>query len=250
MSEVIYSAINAVMAEIGTIGKEKKSQQGFMYRGIDDVMNALNPALINHKVFAVPEVLEQKREERSTKNGGVLIYSICKIRYTFYAEDGSHIEAVVVGEGMDSGDKATNKAMAIAFKYACFQVFCIPTEEMVKDADARPVDPDTEGYNVAPKKPAGKPVNKPKPQQDKMIDNERIQNLFNECGRTGTGWKGVCATYGLKVFSEMNVTQYKDAMQRFSVIPDKPVENIEPVPVSPPDPATIPPDDMCGLPFN
>jgi hypothetical protein len=64
-----------------------------------------------------------------------LIYSICTIKYTFYAEDGSSVSATVIGEGMDSGDKATNKAMSIAFKYACFQVFCIPTEEM-KDPDA------------------------------------------------------------------------------------------------------------------
>ena len=51
--------------------------------------------------------------------------------------------AVVIGEGMDSGDKATNKAMAIAYKYACFQTFCIPTEEMK--------DPDSECHEVAPK---------------------------------------------------------------------------------------------------
>ena len=44
---------------------------------------------------------------------------------------------------MDSGDKATNKAMSIAFKYACFQVFCIPTEEMV--------DPDAECHEVISK---------------------------------------------------------------------------------------------------
>ena len=141
---MIYEAINNVMQEIGVVGKGKKSQQGYMYRGIDAVMNALSPALIKHKVFVVPEVLEQTREERQTSKGGLLIYSICKIKYTFYdASDGSYVEAVVIGEGMDSGDKATNKAMSIAFKYACFQVFCIPTEEMI--------DPDQEGHDVAPK---------------------------------------------------------------------------------------------------
>ena len=84
--------------------------------------------------------MEQQRQERTTNKGSVLIYSICRIKYTFFAEDGSCIEAVTVGEGMDSGDKATNKAMAIAFKYACFQVFCIPTEEM-KDPDEETQDP-------------------------------------------------------------------------------------------------------------
>jgi hypothetical protein len=131
----IYTAISNVMSEIGAIGKDKENtQQHFKYRGIDDVMNALQPLLVKHRVFIVPETLEQLREEKTSKAGATLIYSICKIKYTFYAEDGSNIVAVAVGEGMDSGDKATNKAMAIAFKYACFQVFCIPTEE-IKDPD-------------------------------------------------------------------------------------------------------------------
>lgn len=139
----IYEAINAVMTDIGAIGKtSKNTTQGFMFRGIDAVMNAINPALVRHKVFIVPEVLEQTREERTSSKGGTLIYSVCKIKYTFYAEDGSSVSAVVIGEGMDSGDKATNKAMSIAFKYACFQVFCIPTEEMV--------DPDKESHEVTP----------------------------------------------------------------------------------------------------
>lgn len=146
----IFESINAVMEEIGAIGKTSQNkQQGFMFRGVDAVMNAINPALIKHKVFIVPEVLEQTREERTTQKGGALIYSICKIKYTFFAEDGSSITATVIGEGMDSGDKATNKAMSIAFKYACFQVFCIPTEE-AKEADAKPVDPDAETHEVAP----------------------------------------------------------------------------------------------------
>lgn len=132
----IYGAINAIMAEVGAVGKDKKNaQQGFMYRGIDDVMNALQPALVKHGVFVSPEILESTREERVSKQGSNLIYSVCKIKYTFFATDGTSVSATVIGEGMDSGDKATNKAMSIAFKYACFQVFCIPTEEM-KDPDS------------------------------------------------------------------------------------------------------------------
>ena len=137
----IYQTIDAVMSEIGAVGKtSKNTQQGFMFRGIDAVMNAINPALVKHHLFIVPEVIDQKREERTTSKGNALIYSIVTVKYTFYAEDGSSVSAVVIGEGMDSGDKATNKAMSIAFKYACFQVFCIPTEEMV--------DPDQDSHEV------------------------------------------------------------------------------------------------------
>lgn len=130
----IYEAIPAIMDEIGHIGKDRRNQQqGFMFRGIDQVMNTMKPLLAKHGVFVVPEVMDRQREERTTKSGSNLIYSILTVRYHFCASDGSEVVATTVGEGMDSADKASNKAMAIAFKYACFQVFCIPTEEIAKD---------------------------------------------------------------------------------------------------------------------
>ena len=97
------------------IGKDRKNeQQRFFYRGIDDVMNVFQPLLAEAGVFIVPEVLESKREDRQTAKGGNLIYSVLKMKYTFYATDGSSVSAIVIGEGMDSGDKASNKAMARA----------------------------------------------------------------------------------------------------------------------------------------
>lgn len=146
MSEnnMIFGLIGQAMREIGAIGKDSKNQQqGFMYRGIDAVMNALNPVMAKLGLFLCPEVLEQTREERQGRNGGTLLYSILKMKYTLYAPDGSNVSCVVLGEGMDSGDKASNKAMSVAYKYAAFQLFCIPTAEMV--------DPDEESHEVAPK---------------------------------------------------------------------------------------------------
>lgn len=144
---LIYGKIADCMRQLGAIGKTSKNmQQGFMYRGIDAVMNALNPVLTENRMFCVPEVLEQHREERQTRNGGNLIYSILKMRYTLYAEDGSSVSAVVIGEGMDSADKSSNKAMSVAYKYAMFQIFSIPTEEMA--------DPDAETPPESTRKPA------------------------------------------------------------------------------------------------
>ena len=137
----IYQAITDIMSEGYAITKDKRNaQQGFKYRGIDDVLNTFQPLLAKHHVFVVPEVLDQQRQERTTGKGGSLLYSLLRMRYTFYAEDGSSVSAVVVGEGMDSGDKASNKAMSVAMKYAMFQVFCIPTEEM-QDPDAETPEP-------------------------------------------------------------------------------------------------------------
>ena len=137
----IFESICAIIEDCPAIAKaQKNNQQGFMYRGVDAVMNVFQPLLAKHHVFVVPEVLESSREERQTKNGGNLIYTILKVRYTFYSDDGSYVQAVVQGEGMDSADKSGNKAMSVAFKYALFQVFCIPTEEM-RDPDAESPDP-------------------------------------------------------------------------------------------------------------
>lgn len=140
----IYTAINKIMARVGHIGKDRSNQQqGFKYRGIDDAYNALNPLLAEFGVFTVPEVLEKTREERTNSKGTTLAFTCLRMKYTFYAQDGSSVSAVVEGEGMDSGDKSSNKAMAVAHKYALLQVFCIPTEEQK--------DPDAESHEVKPR---------------------------------------------------------------------------------------------------
>lgn len=202
----IYEAISNVMAEIGAIGKEKKNlQQGFMYRGIDDVMNALQPALVKHKVFIAPEVISEQREERTTQKGGVLFYTRLEVSYKFYTVDGSFIETKVIGEAMDSGDKATNKAMSIAYKYACFQVFCIPTEEMQ--------DPDADAHEIKADKAEPKKGNKPRQEKSNVPESEAEMNaaqkevatqkightkitvIKNELVRTGVSEKAICTRY-------------------------------------------------------
>lgn len=133
---MIHEAICATMNDVGAVTKGDFNQYDkYKFRGIDAVMNALNPAMRKNGIFVVPEVLEHHQEERQSQKGGLMIYTICKVKYTFYAKDGSSLDAVVVGEAMDRSDKSTNKAMSAAFKYACFQTFCIPTEEM-QDADS------------------------------------------------------------------------------------------------------------------
>lgn len=146
----IYSAIPSVMNDMGVVAKDKvNKQQGFKFRSIDDVYNALHPALAKNKVFIVPEIVNQSREMKVMKSGTEMVHVICNIKFVFYAEDGSSIETAIIGEALDTGDKATNKAMAIAYKYACFQVFCIPTEEM-DDPDAERPELD-EANNGKPK---------------------------------------------------------------------------------------------------
>ena len=135
----VYKAISQVSADLAKDGIQKdrsNQQQGYKFRGIDDCLNALAPLLSNHGLIIYPEVLEREVVERQTKNGGALFYVTVKVKYAFVAvEDGSSCAAITYGEAMDSADKATNKAMSAAYKYAVIQTFCIPTEGD-NDADA------------------------------------------------------------------------------------------------------------------
>lgn len=143
----VYKAISAVareMAEVGISKDRENRQQGFSFRGIDQVYNALAPMLAKHGLVILPRITERTVTERTTQKGGVLFYVVVKAEFDFVAtEDGSKHTVVTYGEAMDSGDKATNKAMSIAYKYAAFQTFCIPTEQTAIDADA-------EVHQVAP----------------------------------------------------------------------------------------------------
>ena len=170
---LIFQKIPEIMAEVPAIGKTKRNaQQGFNYRGIDDVQNALQNILPKHGVFYVPEILESAREERTTAKGGNLIYTVLKVRYTFYASDGSSIAAVVQSEGMDSADKSSNKAMSAACKYALFQVFNIPTEEQI--------DPDATTPESSKPAAAARQTQAPAaaPQQDQDFDEASFLRNF------------------------------------------------------------------------
>jgi hypothetical protein len=130
----VYQCIAAVTKALSKTGisKDRKNSQqgnGYMFRGIDDVYAALSPLLAEHQLCVLPRVLERTVTEQTSKSGGLLFYTVLKVEFDFVsAEDGSKHTVCTVGEAMDSGDKSSNKAMSAAYKYACFQAFCIPTE--------------------------------------------------------------------------------------------------------------------------
>ena len=135
----VYTAISAVQAALAKQGiakARKNAQQGYQFRGIDDVYSALAPLLAQHGLCILPRVLSRSVTERATQRGGALFYVAVDVEFDFVAAADASLHTVrVQGEAMDSGDKATNKAMSAAYKYACLQAFCIPTEGD-NDADA------------------------------------------------------------------------------------------------------------------
>lgn len=139
----VYHCINQVMRDMASQGiqKDRKNQQqGYNFRGIDDVYNALSSSMSKHGLVVLPRVMQRECVERTTAKGTALYYVTVEVEFDFVAaEDGSKHTVKTFGEAMDSADKATNKAMSAAYKYAALQAFCIPTEG----------DNDTENDNQA-----------------------------------------------------------------------------------------------------
>jgi hypothetical protein len=137
----VYKAINQIQAALAKVGISKVHRNsqgaGYNFRGIDDVYNAVSPLLAEHGLCILPRMLSRQCEERQSKSGGALFYVTVEAEFDLVcAEDGSKHTVKTFGEAMDSGDKATNKAMSAAYKYAAFQTFAIPTEGD-NDADAQ-----------------------------------------------------------------------------------------------------------------
>jgi hypothetical protein len=150
----VLDAILAVMGDVGVIRKDSKNEiQGFKFRGIDDVMNALHAPMIKHRLVITFRVLERTWETRTTKQGGTMNVTHLLVEYTFHGPGGDFVTTTAPGEAQDSGDKATNKALSAAFKYALLHTFCIPTQDM-EDADGS----HEEATPVRKRVPANAPV--------------------------------------------------------------------------------------------
>lgn len=123
----IETLLPVIAAEIGPIAKARKNeQQGYAFRGIEDILNAAHGVFMKYGVVVMPHVVSVVRETHQSKNGNQLFFTLLTVDYTFTASDGSARVATTVGEGMDSGDKSANKAMTAAFKNALIQVLMIP----------------------------------------------------------------------------------------------------------------------------
>lgn len=165
---LIYEKIPKIIKDIEAVKKKKSEEQGYgtvsyAYRRIDDFMNALNPLLGENGVTLVPEVLEVKRSVIETSKGGKMNTVEIKAKYTLFATDGSFIQGVTIGEGFDSGDKASGKAQSNALKYFIMPTFMVPTDD-IDDTDGH-----DHGDMIANKQPlktnAIRPPLNQKPQQ-------------------------------------------------------------------------------------
>jgi hypothetical protein len=133
----VVEAMASVMEEVRAVGKTgTNTQQGYKFRGIDAVVNAVGPALRRHGVVVLPMLEEATYRDVQTSTGKASRECTVKVRYRFYGPAGDYVEAVTPGESMDFGDKGAPKAMSVAYRIVLLQALCLPTDEVDPDAEA------------------------------------------------------------------------------------------------------------------
>ena len=135
----VHEAIAAVMGDVQAVAKrDRNTHQNFNFRGIDAVMNAVAPALRKHGVVVLPNVESWTFEPVEVgQKRSLMGHALVHVTYTFVGPEGDHVTCSVLGEAMDSGDKAVPKAMSVALRTALLQALALPTDEP---------DPDSETY--------------------------------------------------------------------------------------------------------
>lgn len=193
----VYKAIAAVAGELAKTGiakDRKNAQQGYNFRGIDDMYNTLAPLLSQHGLVILPRVTDRTCVERQTRNGGALFYTTVAVEFDFVAvEDGSKHTVTTFGEAMDSGDKSTNKAMSAAYKYAVMQAFAIPTEG---DNDA-----DATTHEVAAKKDSG------------PVSDAQARDLRDAAEQFGADIKKLCTYLKVDSLAQVPANDFDDVMK-------------------------------------
>jgi hypothetical protein len=132
--------ILGVMADVqGVSKKDKNLAQGFNFRGIDAVVNAVGPAFRKHGGFLVPKITNKTASILPTKNGGSMNAVALEVEFAIYGSEGEPVIGSVASEAFDSGDKATAKAMSVALRTFLLQALLLPTDEP---------DPDSQSYEI------------------------------------------------------------------------------------------------------
>lgn len=133
----VIEALANVMTDVVAIAKTDFNDfHRFNFRGIDTVLDYVGPAFRTHRIVPIPEVRNIHSDDLTAKDGKRKRGVTLTVAYTFYGPRGDSITAVVPGEANDTEDKASSKAMSVAFRTALLQVLAIPTGE--RDPHAGP----------------------------------------------------------------------------------------------------------------
>jgi len=203
----IEAALAAVMNDVTHVGKEgKNSAQGYSFRGIDGVLNAVGPAFRRHGVIALPHVEQSEHHLVEVgKNRTPMRQATVIVRYVFHGPRGDSLDCVVAAEAMDSGDKATSKAMSVAHRTALIQALALPTHEPDPDASSYERASAGESDITAPPASTGNSDDFP------ITPFEAKRELLDACGGNADRAREI---WGERKFNGMNRAELDDLIAK------------------------------------
>ena len=198
----VYQSISAVQAELAKQGiakGRKNAQQGFAYRGIDDVYAALAPCLAENKLCVLPRVVNKEVSERTSAKGGVLFYTAVTVEFDLVsAVDGSTHTVSAIGEAFDSGDKSIGKALSYAYKAMAFMLFAIPVE-------GQDNDPDAHTHEI----------------KDATITDAQANDLLTLVENVGADLNKFCTYFRIHKVADLPISKYAQAVKSLEAKRDK-----------------------------
>ena len=132
MSENIDQAILDVYSKVGYVQKQGKMQGGgasYSFAGERDFIEAIRPAMVEAGItMRLHQITHRERGSYLTSKGTTMntTYLEGVVRFT-HGPSGTIADCMAAGEGSDSGDKSSPKALTGLYKYAMRQTFCIET---------------------------------------------------------------------------------------------------------------------------
>lgn len=132
----VHTAFMRVMRDIRAVGKLDKPKEGvkFDYRGVDRAMEAYAPVVRRHGVIIMPTEVQASYAPATTSTGKATRECTVIVRYTIYGPMGDSMPAAAAGESLDSGDKGTAKAQAVALRTLLFHGGMVPPRDTDPDA--------------------------------------------------------------------------------------------------------------------
>lgn len=132
----VHVAWARVMTDVQAIRKDSTAQMGgtVRFRGVDATMNAFGAAQRRHGVIVRPVAVAPSYRDAATSNGKKMREATVIVTYEITGPRGDSLTCVSVGEALDTGDKATAKAMSVALRTLLLQAGMVPTE-MPRDPD-------------------------------------------------------------------------------------------------------------------
>lgn len=191
---MVQKKILAIMERVKYLQKDDKvSYKDIQYKAMSEekVTSMLRQEIIKERLVIYPI------DQTWSREGNI---SHVDTTYRIWdTEDDTYIDVVSCGDGYDTQDKGSGKAMTYAYKYMWLRTFAIPTGEDPDKISSAEID--AKEVEIIRKKP---------------ISATKVRAINNQCEKDGVNVDTLCALYQVTELSKLTEEQYSDIVNSWS----------------------------------